>query len=91
MADVEQKVFDEIERIVACDTLLIYPYFNKRFVIHTNDSDLQLGSVIIQYGKPIALYSRKLIGLQTCCTVTEKLLLCIVKTLKTFCTILLCQ
>ena len=57
--DVEHKVFDEIKRTVARDTLLAYPYFNKHFNIHTNDRDHQLGEVVIQVGKPIAFYSRK--------------------------------
>ena len=70
--DVEQKVFDEIKCIVACDTLLIYPDFNKCFDIHTDSSDFQIGAVIIQNGKPIAFYSLKLTGLQTGYTVTEK-------------------
>ena len=39
----EQKVFDEIKCIVACDALLIYLYFNKRFDIHMDASDFQIG------------------------------------------------
>ena len=35
-------------------------------------SDYQLGTVINQNSKPIALYSRKLTGPQTRYTVTEK-------------------
>ena len=57
--DVEQKAFDEIKRTVAHNTLLSYPYFNKRFDIHTVARDHQLVAVISQEGKPIALYSRK--------------------------------
>ena len=36
---VKQKVFDEIKWIVECDTLLIYPDFNKRYDIHTGASE----------------------------------------------------
>ena len=43
--DVEQKVFDEIKRTFAHDTLLPYPYFNKQFEIHTDACDHQLGAV----------------------------------------------
>ena len=68
--DVEQKAFDEIKRIVTCDTLLIYPGFNKLFDIHTDASYFCLVAVIIQDVKPIAFYRRKLTGLQTRCTVT---------------------
>ena len=57
-------MFDEIKQIVARDTLLIYPDFNKRYDIHMGDSEYQLGAVIVQDGKPIAFYSRKLTGPQ---------------------------
>ena len=87
--DVEQKASDEIKRTVAHNTLLAYPDFNKRFYIHTDASDYQLGAVIIQEAKPIALYSRKLTKTQERYTVTEKELLSIVETLKEFRTILL--
>ena len=38
--------FDEIKRIVACDTLLTYLEFNEAFKIHTNASAFQLGVII---------------------------------------------
>ena len=41
--DVEQKLFDEIKHTVACNNLLIYPDFNKRFDIHTHNTDFQTG------------------------------------------------
>ena len=78
----EQKVSDEIKRTVARDTLLAYPDFNKHFYICTDASDHKLGAVIIQEGKPIALYSHKWTKTQKRYTVTEKELLSIVKTLK---------
>ena len=52
--------FDEIKQIVACDNLLTYPDFTKEFKIYTDARDLQLGEVIIQKVKPIALYSIRL-------------------------------
>ena len=60
--DAKQKALDKIKQIVARNTLLIYPDFNECFDIHTDASDFQLVSFIIQYGKPIAFYSRKLMG-----------------------------
>ena len=57
---VKQKVFGEIKQVVAHDTLLIYPDFNKQFDIHMDASELQLGTGISQDVKPIAFYSRKL-------------------------------
>ena len=35
---IEQKSFDDIKLIVASNTLLEYPYFNKQFYIHMNAS-----------------------------------------------------
>ena len=47
---VEQDTFDKINRIVARDTLLDYPYFNEEFKIHTDASKFQLGEVISNKG-----------------------------------------
>ena len=58
--DVNQKAFKEIDWIVNHSQLLVYPDPNKRFEIHTDNSDLHLGAVIIQESKPIYLYSKKL-------------------------------
>ena len=46
--EIEHKGFDEIKRIVACDTLLIHTDFNRPFDIHTCATNLQLGEVIIK-------------------------------------------
>ena len=81
-------MFDKIKQIVACNTLLIYPYSNKRFDKHTDASDFQLGAVVIHDGKLIAFHSCRLIGPQTRYKETENELLSIVKTLKEFRTIL---
>ena len=45
---VEQKSFNEIKREVDRYNLLIYMDFNKLFDIHTDASELQLVTVIIQ-------------------------------------------
>ena len=87
----EQKAFAKMKKIISKETLLAYPDFNDEFVIHTDASDLQLGAVISQKGKPIAFYSRKLKPEQTRYTTTEKELLSIVETLKEFRNILLGQ
>ena len=55
----EQKASDVIKSTDVHKTLLAYPDSNKRIDVHTDASDHQLGSVIIQKGKPIAFYSRK--------------------------------
>jgi len=61
--------------------LLAYPQFDKPFIIHTDASYIQLGSVISQDDKPIAFYSRKLSPTQTRYTTTERELLAIVEPL----------
>jgi len=88
---VKQKAFDTIKRVMARDTLLHYPDFNKPFEIHTDASHRQIGAISTQDNKPIAFYSRKLRDGQHNYTTTERELLAIVETLKEFRTILLGQ
>ena len=78
-----------MKQLIAKETLLAYPDFNKKFTIHTDASDFQLGAVIMQEDKPLAFYSRKLTSAQRNYTTTEKELLSIVETLKEFRNILL--
>lgn len=84
-----QSAFNEIKRIVSRDVTLAYPNFSKRFMIYTDTSDYQLGSVITQEGRPLAFYSRKMNKSQMNYKATEKELVSIVETLKEFRGILL--
>jgi hypothetical protein len=84
-----QRAFDNIKRVMAQETLLHYPDFNKPFEIHTDASHHQIGAVITQNNKPVAFYTRKLRDGQHNYTTTERELLAIVETLKEFRTILL--
>jgi len=77
-----QKAFAMAKRVIAKETLLAYPNFNKPFQIHTNASHCQLGAVVSQEGKPIAFHSRKLNPVQTRCTTTERELLSTAENLK---------
>jgi len=86
-----QNAFDEMKHVFTRETLLVYPDFNKPFDIHTDASLYQLGTCILQNGKPIAFYSRKLNLAQTRYTTTERELLSIVEVLKEFRNILLGQ
>ena len=69
--EVEQDYFYKIKRIVACNTLLTYPYFNEAFKIHTDASAFQLGAVMSHKVKPIAFHIRKLTDAQQCYILTE--------------------
>ena len=71
-----------MKQLVARETLLTYPDFNKKFTIHADASKLQLGACISQDGKPVAFYSRKLNPAQTRYMLTELELLSIVETFK---------
>ena len=84
-----QAAFDKMKRIVSQEVTLTYPDFNQPFLICTDASDYQLGSVITKNCKALAFYSRKLNKSQKNYTVTEKELLSIVETLKEFRGILL--
>ena len=86
-----QESFDRIKKVLAKETILNYPKFDRPFDIHTDASDRQLGAVISQDGKPLAFYSRKLSSAQRNYTTTEQELLSIVETLKEFRNILLGQ
>ena len=77
-----QKVFDTIKKLISRDTLLSSPNFNEPFEINTDASNLQLGSVISQQGKPIAFYGIKFNPAQVNYTITECESLSIVETIR---------
>jgi hypothetical protein len=78
----QQKSFDEIKQKVIQETLLAFPDFEKEFHVYTDASNKQLGAVIMQEGKCLAFYSRKLNSAQTRYTTGEQEILSIVETLK---------
>jgi hypothetical protein len=59
-SDEHQKAFDNIKKIICIEVMLTFPDFSKPFHIYTDASDKQLGAVVTQDEKPIAIYSRKL-------------------------------
>ena len=89
--ETEQKAFNKMLKIIGKNVLLSYPNFNKKFDIYTDASHTQLGTVIMQEGKPLAFYSQKLHPAQTHYTTMERELLSIVETLKEFRNILFGQ
>ena len=62
--EIKQRPFEQIKRILDHNTLLAYPYFNKRLYIHTDVSDFQLGLAITKEVIPIDFYRIKLTGNQ---------------------------
>ena len=78
-----------MKTLIAKETILTYPDFSKKFTIHTDASDVQMGAVIMQEGKPLAFYSQKLSKAQLDYTMIEKELLSIVENFKDFWNILM--
>ena len=73
-----------MKAILASDCLNTYPDYNKEFFVYTDASDYQVGAAIIQDGRPIAYYSKKLENTQKHLAATEKELLAIVLCLKEY-------
>ncbi len=82
--EVHQGAFDHIKATIARKVVLAYPDFSKVFEIYTDASSKQLGAVITQENRPIALFSWKLSTTQRKYSVTKIELLAIVETLKEF-------
>ena len=75
------KSFEEIKQIIAQQVSLAFPDFKGLFFIYTDALNYQLGAVIMQHGKPLAFFSRKLTNSQRDYTVGEQELLAIVEML----------
>jgi len=86
-----QKAFAMAKRVIAKETLLAHPNFNKSFQIHTNASHWQLGAAVSQEGKRIAFHGRALNPAQTRHTTAERELPSTAETVKEYRNVLLGQ
>jgi hypothetical protein len=82
--EVHQRAFNHVKATIAKDVVLAYLDYSKVFKIYTDASSKQLGAVITQDNRPIALFSWKLSNTQHKYSVTKIELLAIVETLKEF-------
>ncbi len=81
---IHQQAFDNAKAAIAKEVVLAYPDFSKPFEIYTDASSTQLGAVIAQDIRPIAIFGGKFSKTQQKYSVTEIELLAVVETLKEF-------
>jgi len=83
-SDIHEQAFQCMKQLMAQDTMITYPQFDKPFLIHTDASDKQIGGVVMQDNRPLGFFSKKLTSTQKRYPVTEQELLAIAETLKYF-------
>ena len=80
----EQKDFELAKEMLTEHATLAFPDFERPFDLYTDASDRQLGATLVQDGKPLGFYTRKLNSAQLNYTVGEKELLGIIEGFKAF-------
>ena len=81
---IHQDAFEECKKMLAEEAKLAFPDFLLPFHLYTDASDRQLGATLVQNGKPLGFYTRKLNSAQLNYSVGEKELLGLVEGFKAF-------
>ena len=80
----EQNDFKEAKKMLTVHATLEFPDFEQLFNLYTDASDQQLGATLVQNGKPLGFYTRKLNSAQLNYTVREKEVLGIIERFNAF-------
>ena len=64
MLKIHLDAFKEAKEMIMTEAKLVFPDFTKPFHLYTDASDIQLGATLVQDGKPLGFYTRKLNGAQ---------------------------
>ena len=64
--------FDSAKEMIKTEVMLAFPDFTKPFHLYTDASDVKLGARLVQDGKHLGLYTRKLSNPQLSYMVGEK-------------------
>ena len=78
MLKVHLDAFKQAKEMITTEAKLAFLDFSKLFHLYTDASDIQLGATLVQDGKPLGFYTKKLNNSQQSYTVGETELLGIV-------------
>ena len=80
----QQTAFDLIKKKCAEAIMLVYPRYDRPFDLHPDACDMQVGAFLLQDGRTIGCFSRKMNSAQQNYPMTDKELLAIVSGLRHF-------
>lgn len=78
------EAFEKLKKLITTYPILAFPNFDKKFTLTTDASNLAIGAVLSQEGKPVCYASRTLNGHEKNYSTLEKELLAIVWAVKYF-------